>query len=452
MGEHGTAVTPDGACDGRPPPRAAPAMCGHEAADACVTRLPRVRSCGMRRTRSARHFPLSVVAVMAACASLMLAGCSSAPRPTHSPSTASPTAAESPSAGGTSAPAPAHTPTVSAVPAGFAAASVTFVSPEVGWALGTSSCVPVPCLTLLRTADAGSTWTRVGTPPAVFAAPRLATSGVGAVRFADARNGWLFSPDLWSTHDGGAHWRQVSLPGVAQASPVARLEAAGGMVHAAVFDNTGTVAIETAAVAGDAWHRSTTTIPLGAGPVPDVDLALHGGEGWIVENDRTVVGGARFHNGEWLAWQPPCSSSGGPAVLAASTATDLFALCNEGVWSGGPPAVRTYTSRDGGATFQRSAATFPLAAGGAVASARPSRAVVAASGPGGGLQLLLTTDGGATSAPVYRGPSAGADDLGFTTAEQGVVIEAAPGMTGPLLMTRDGGHSWQAVAFAAAPR
>ena len=46
----------------------------------------------------------------------------------------------------------------------------------------------------------------------------------------------------------------------------------------------------------------------------------------------------------------------GPAYLAASTATDLVATCNEGVW--GPPkqATTVYVSHDGGTTFTRSIA------------------------------------------------------------------------------------------------
>jgi len=67
-------------------------------------------------------------------------------------------------------------------------------------------------------------------------APRAELSddqgGVRQVRFADADNGWAFGPDLWATHDGGAHWGRTRLPGVENGAAVSDLAAAAGAVHA----------------------------------------------------------------------------------------------------------------------------------------------------------------------------------------------------------------------------
>ena len=40
-----------------------------------------------------------------------------------------------------------------------------------------------------------------------------APDSVGSVTFADARNGWLYGPGLWATHNGGASWHKVDTHG-----------------------------------------------------------------------------------------------------------------------------------------------------------------------------------------------------------------------------------------------
>jgi photosystem II stability/assembly factor-like uncharacterized protein len=75
-------------------------------------------------------------------------------------------------------------------------------------------------------------------------------------------------------------------------------------------------------------------------------------------------------------------------------------------------------------------------------------AVVAGHSNGGGIdELLLTTDGGASWKVVFKGAGTGvANDLGFTTALQGVVVVVDQG-SASLLMTTDGGASWAPVRF-----
>jgi hypothetical protein len=116
--------------------------------------------------------------------------------------------------------------------------------------------------------------------------------GARQVRFADANDGWVFDPDLWATHDGGAHWEHPALPGVAATVEVQALEAAAGMVYAVVLDTTG-VHIEGSPVSREGWELSPTTVSAGAGPIPRAQLVLQGSAGWLVETDRVVVGGAR---------------------------------------------------------------------------------------------------------------------------------------------------------------
>lgn len=260
-----------------------------------------------------------------------------------------------------------------------------------------------------------------------------------AVRFADLQNGWVFQPDLWATHDGGAHWSRPLLDRVPVDAFVMALETSAGVVHAAVQGDG--LDIESSPVGRDSWQRSPTTLEVGAGPVPYTVLVLHGDAGWFVEVDRTVIAGARLSGGRWSTWQPPCLTANGPLALAASTQNDLVAVCDEGVW--GPPmpeATRAYLSHDGGASFQLSPVKVPGFAP-VIASASPQWAEVGAA---------ETFDGGRTWAPVLPAAAAMPTEIGFTSATQGVLIANdhqvdSPG--GGMLMTFDGGHVWGPVDF-----
>lgn len=341
---------------------------------------------------------------------------------------------------GTPLPTPGPPLPVGPVPSGFVAKSVTFASVQVGWVLGTAPCGTTNCLSLLRTTDGGRVWTSIPTPPAVYSIGYQ--EGVKMVRFADLHDGWLFKPDLWATHDGGTHWNRVRLPGIEADSEVFDVEAAAGLVHAAIFDATGN-RIETSPVGAEAWQLSSTTIQSGAGPVPMAQIVLQGTTGWLVAIDRTITGGARLQNGRWLGWQPPCAQAGGPVVLAASTPADLTAVCDEGVWGPAPSGMgfHSYLSTDGGAHFNRTWTRLPPGCCGDVATSQPGEAIV--SGVVNGVEGLFGTfDNGATWTAVYRG-STGAD-LGFTSRSQGVSLNPD---TGTLLMTFDGGHHWNPVEF-----
>ncbi|MDQ6724556.1 MAG: hypothetical protein M3066_00015 [Actinomycetota bacterium] len=390
-----------------------------------------------------------VAGMLVACSSGGQGAAGSGSAPTTS-TTTSPVAAVLPprapdtSAAGGGATGPAGGP----VPDGFTAASVTFVSLQTGWVLGTAPCAMPPCTSLVRTRDGGRTW--AGIPAPAVALTGSAAAGVSTVRFADAADGWVFGPELWATHDGGAHWTRTTLPGVDVASQVSDLEAAGSSAHATVTDATG-VRILTTPVGREDWTLSTTTVQLGAGPIPQAQLVLHGDSGWVVEVDRTVMGGARLSGTAWVPWQPPCGDAGGSAFLAAPTSGELIAVCNEGEWNDHPRAVRYYRSGDGGTTFREIPVPVPTPGVLGVASGAPGTAVTSAA-TSGGAALLATFDDGATWVEVHHSAaSSSLKEVGFTSANQGVAIEVPQGAggfpTGSLLMTVDGGHTWNALQF-----
>ena len=384
---------------------------------------------------------------------LVLAATGCGARPAAAPkASTTPTPSESPAPSPMSPPAPPPSPSTS--PSGpasgtpkpaqgpFLPVAVTFVSAKTGWVLG-GLCSSCPA-SLLQTRDGGATWASVPAPPVSLGADSGA--GVRAVRFANLNDGWVFGADVWATHDGGAHWQKIGLPGWTPGR-VDGLEISAGMIHAVVYDaGMNTFRIESSPVGADNWIASPTTIPPGAGPVPDAQLVLQGAEGWILENDRTVVAGASLVNGSWSPWQPPCTSVNGPATLAAGPGT-LVAVCDEGLWGGPPTGFHAYVS-DNGTTFHRTRTTAP--GGGAVATPGPRVIVVGGTTPTR-TALFATFDNGSTWRTVFEGGQYGQwTDLGFTTASQGVAI-TGPGdhSSATLLMTHDGGHTWHPVPLPA---
>ena len=334
--------------------------------------------------------------------------------------------------------------------AGFQVASVTFVSADDGWALGTVG----GSLALARTQDGGTTWTSLPPPPTAFI-----TSGamgwVDGVRFANQQDGWAYGSQLWVTHDGGSTWAQVVAPGLASSGqfPI-QLETAAGSVYAAVVypANTGVV-IDSGPVAGSSLTMAPTPLQFGAGPVPNGQLVLQGSSAWLIENERDTISGARLQSGAWASWTPPCRAVGGSsAVLAASSPLDLLAVCALGFSTSQSPTEGVFVSTDGGGSFSQLATALPVGCVGSSALASPNASVAVVACSSG---LTATFDGGASWSTVDGGVSDVAD-LGFTTASQGVAvaIDAAGtsyDATGTLLMTHDGGHTWTAVDISAEP-
>ena len=397
----------------------------------------------------------------AAIVALLAAGCAGKPAtsvqkspsgsPTVAPATPTATASSPTATVAPAVPTPvsptAAGPAGGPIPAGFAPMSVTFVSLQTGWVLG-ASC-PTCTVSLLRTRDGGKTWASVAAPPTP------APQGPPAmVRFANVDDGWVLASELWATHDGGGRWAKPVLPGAA-GGQVSDVEAAAGFVHAAVLKtaDTGGVVIETSPVHQDVWRASATTLPLGAGPIPGARITLQGTAGWIIENDRVVVAGARLVDGQWMPWQPPCPQAGGPAMLAASSPHDVVAVCNEGLYGGPPVGVRAYVSTDG-LTFRQARTTVPLRDLEGLASPSAGVMVVAGAEPAPGVvpRLVASRDGGSTWAAVYDGrPDHSIQELGFTSATQGVAIESGSNLVGAtLLMTQDGSRTWKPVPFTQA--
>ncbi|HLW94510.1 MAG TPA: hypothetical protein VKS25_03950 [Solirubrobacteraceae bacterium] len=358
----------------------------------------------------------------------------------------------------------------------FAPVSVTFISPQDGWVIGTAPCGPGSrCVALRSTGDSGRSWVARPVPAGLAGQARnLAAPAQLNVRFADRENGWIYgdvyngsrsalNAELWSTHDGGATWVKQNVAGLGKPNSwIFDLEASGGLVHLIERNSNFTVGVETSPVGDDRWRPSGAVRleePAGGGQ-PAAALVLAGSQGWLVEgNDRGTTGSARLSGGRWVAWTPPCASVGHSfAIPAASSASDLIAVCVMGGFayplSKDAPKGATlgsswlYSSADGGASFHAGPRLGGHAFGALlVATPRPGVVLLSEIGSAGrGQTIDASFDGGRTFTTVYR--SASVVYLAFTDQSQGVAI-VGPAAHTQLLMTFDGGRRWSAVTLGA---
>jgi hypothetical protein len=320
------------------------------------------------------------------------------------------------------------------VPRAFRVRSVTFVSQRTGWVLGTAPCATAPCTSVLRTRDSGRTWHGIPAPRVGLTSP-ASSRGVSELRFADARDGWAFGPQLWATHDGGVLWRRVRI------GSVEALAASAG--HAIAIVRSGTrIRILRAAAAGDAW-RPVASFG-GAGAVQGPALALSAGSAWLADPAGLELSADGVH---WTTATGPCRTAAGVAAAWLTSATRGIVVCG-GEGAAGSEEKAVYGSATAGRSFTL-LGRAPRGGDLEAASANRHETVIVAAASGAS-ELYGSFDGGRTWSTVLGLDDGGLGwgDLGFTTNAQGVAVESS-GPTGRLFMTRDGGRRWRVVRFAA---
>ncbi len=391
---------------------------------------------------------------------LTLAGCGTASSGGSSGTTASSAPASSAAAGtpassgpaGSTAPASGAGATLPAggpVPAGFAATSVTFVSAEEAFVLGTAPCAHAPCTSIVRTLDRGADWRGLPAPVVPLGQPENGTSpAVWGIRFADPDHGFVFGNGLWETTDGGEHWAAAAGP----AGSIRSLEVIDGQVLALTnacsaqsgCAQTGTLMRR--ALAGGAWQAVTQVRDPGTIATQARVAAVLSGSDVIV----TANGGLSY-----ATHATPCASPGvaWPSSVAVSGPDGLALLC-AGSAAMGSVAKTVYVSGDLGAHWTK--AGSPANGGDPVdfAAATPTQFVIGAAS--GASWLYYSGDSGTQWGTGYMAGDGGMgwNDLGFTTTSDGVVVHGPAlsdgnreGRPGQLLLTSDGGTTWQLVRF-----
>lgn len=338
------------------------------------------------------------------------------------------------------------------MPAGFQPQSATFVSPTMGWAFGWAPCSAPTCAAVLRTVNAGQSWVGI---PAPLVNPVGNSGQAYRIRFANTRDGWVWGPTVWATHDGGAHWHRVTIaPGSTQVSD---LEAAGGSVYAYVITQTSTQNVGRlyrAAVGSDAW-APVSAVPALANHIGKITLS--GTHVWVLADGPSPGYFTSPDGVHWTTRQLPCGATQGSAggALAAANVHDLILVCT-GLPGAGQQGKTVYLSTNGGVSFVvQAAGSVPL--GGllvGVAAASPSTYVISVAS--GGSYLYGSFNGARTWSTIlgFGDGGLGLHDLGFTTSTQGFTIHGSPwyavharAPAAVMYLTRNGGHTWAPVRF-----
>ena len=361
------------------------------------------------------------------------------------PGAAGPASSRPAPAAGTGATLPAGGP----VPAGFAATSVTFVSPEQAFVLGTAPCSHAPCTSIVRTLDRGAGWRGLPAPVVPLGQPQQSAGpAVWGIRFADPSHGFVFGDGLWETTDGGEHWAAAAGPG----GSILSLEVIDGQVLAltsACGAQTGcaqTGTLVRRALSGGAWHVVTQVRE------PDM-IATQARVAAVLDGSDVIVtgdGGLTY-----AAHAAPCATEGvaWPSSVAVSGPDGLALLC-AGSAAMGSVAKTVYVSGDLGAHWTKAGSPANGGDPSGIAAATPAQLVVAAES--GASWLYHSGDSAAQWGTAYQAGDGGQgwNDLGFTTTSDGVVVHGPAfsdgnkeGRPGQLLLTSDGGATWQLVRF-----
>lgn len=299
-------------------------------------------------------------------------------------------------------------------PANLSATSLTAVSTETFWVLGTADGEPA----LARTDNGGETFDSLALPGEQLELSSDTAVEAG-VRFADEDNGWYFGAQLYATHDGARTWAPVDEPG-----PVDQLEAAGGYAYA---------------LSGKQLWRSSTTDD--SWRALDVELtdpeSLAVSDDLVVVTDRDETGTTVVVSGNagesFDDYATPCAPELAAGEVSAATDDGLWLSCPTGM------AASLLHSTDGGQRWEPVSTDGEAPPNSAVLAARDTKsAVVAYNGTAIEVgESRESTESGAVPGlgqPTYAG---------FTTPEVGYLIDA----DGALFRTADGGASWDRVEF-----
>jgi len=325
------------------------------------------------------------------------------------------------------------------IPANFQPTSFTAVSLDEWWMLGTARCLTGSgtCGAIVRTTNGGSSFAGIPSPP-------VGASGVTQLRFANARDGYAFDPELWATTNGGTSWVRVATPGT-----VTELEAADGETYAlACSPGSATcrsMELLRSSVGSLSWQQVSTPTPLAyrsqfavSGP----DLYVLAGNGpplvLLYSSDK----GAAFNKRV-----DPCTAElGGNLTAAADGSPTLWAACPTGT------EATVELSSNGGTTWREAEpieAGFPnsLRLAGASSS-------VALAWPGGQgsmdlpAALVRTTNGGKSYSAVlsrsWRVSWAGYSD---PVRAYALVTETSGTSSIHLLESNNGGATWSQVVI-----
>jgi hypothetical protein len=302
----------------------------------------------------------------------------------------------------------------------------------------------------VRTLDRGASWRGLPAPVVRLGNRQAGTTetAVWGIRFANPEVGFVFGNGLWETSDGGERWAPAVPPG----GSVESLEVVDGQVLALTASCTPgngcgqTDTLVRRPLAGGAWRQVARVTEPGAIATQARVAAVLDGTSVLV----TADGGLST-----VTHAAPCATVGvsSPAAVAV-TGPDGLALECAGGAAAGSVGKTVYVSDDLGAHWRKAGSPANGGDPGGLSAGSASQLVAAAFS--GGSFLYYSGDGGAKwSTAFFAGDGGlGFNDLGFTTPTDGVVVYGpvlsdnnAEGRPGQLLLTGNGGASWQRVSY-----
>ena len=332
------------------------------------------------------------------------------------------------------------------VPGNFQPAAASFVSPTWGVVLGGAGCTASrACRARLAvTADGGAHWSPIRGPAVWLANGGSSLPQVSQVVFADRADGWLYNSGyVWVTHDGGASWREIKLPGTIQT-----IAASAHAVYAVVGNR-----LYSSPLGGNAWMRVSAGPQ--SGPMTGNVLALSGNSVWFGADTYvwTTADGAH-----WARYPFRCSglAYGEPYTLAgisAANARDVAFLCAapQGMFH---TVMKVLVSVNGARSGWQTLKAPPPEGDVAAFAAAPGRfglISIAVVTPGLDNIYRLPKPGQSWTTVGIPGPGGGVplNSLQFMSPAVGSFVMGDPvfGIRSELLRTTDAGQTWHPVRF-----
>lgn len=330
---------------------------------------------------------------------------------------------------------------------GFQPTAASFVSPAWGVVLGGFGYTSGHAYRaqLAVTTDGGTYWSPMRTPPVWLANGPAGLPQVNQVVFADPADGWLYnqynSGLVWVTHNGGASWREIALPGTI------RTMAASARTVYAVVQRTGGGQLYSSPVGWNAWTR--------AGPMTGSTLAVSGNSVWFASSTIMWTTSDGMH---WASY--PLRSPGeyygipyGLAGIAAANSRIVAFLwaAPSGMFHTG---MKVLISFNGGRSQWQTLTAPPPEGDVAAFAATPGRyGVITIAVVTPGLDRLYRSANLGQSWTTYSVPGTDGgvvlNSLQFMSPTVGCLVVGGPaaGMHGSLLRTNDAGRTWYPVRF-----
>jgi hypothetical protein len=340
----------------------------------------------------------------------------------------------------------------------FFGQSMSWISSDQGWMLGSGTCDQGNCTTVIGTTNGAKSWTRLARIPAPLGFEKV--TGVSRMRFADALHGWAFEPSLWSTSDGGSTWTRERIPGAGR-----QVLALGGdadavyvLVTRCHFEQLCKIPVSLwrTTPGSGTWTRISVTLPTFTGYNTAV-ISAFGSVAYVdlptVDSTTPDVVEVTTDGSTWNSRPSPCDKSQ-PEYLSGFVAvseTNVAMLCQSDIGFG-QAEKRAFWSTDTGQTTQ-SAGTLPIYGIANQIAATASGTIIDASSSIGSW-IYRNANSTTWTTPIDLGDGGmGWNDPVFTSNQVGYVIHGpwancCGGGPGELWQTKDGGVTWTTLTMA----